>query len=69
MTVRSAPVSTISVSGVPLRRASTVIGAQGVILSDTLPPASGAGSGRGCGEPSTVAPSRKRAGIVAGSAV
>ena len=67
-TVRSAPVSTTSVSGTPLRRAATVIGAPGLIRSSVGSPP-GVGVGRGCGALKSSAASRKAGGIVSGSAV
>ena len=47
ITVRSAPVSTMSVSETPFRRASTVIGAPGATLSPPGSLVTGGGIGRG----------------------
>src|SRR5881409_3868796 len=67
-TVRSAPVSTTSVSGTPLSRADTVIGAPEPARS-TVGSGPGGGAGRGCGALRGAAPGRGPGGTASGGAV
>jgi len=59
----------MSVSGTPLSRASTVIGAPGLTLSPTGSLVVGGAIGRACGALSRVAESRNSGGIAARSEV